>query len=68
MLRYFLPGLTILVPLAAVASADNWYQSSFWLLHEDHHTQRLFEVGRDADLDQTARVVISGAPLRLEGL
>jgi len=46
-----------LLACSAWARAGNWYQESFWLLHEDHHTSDRFEVGRDADLEQTRRLV-----------
>ena len=37
--------------------SGNWYESSLFLLHEDHHTQGQFEVGRDAGLEKTSRLV-----------
>ncbi|NLS95072.1 MAG: hypothetical protein GXX96_23185 [Planctomycetaceae bacterium] len=43
--------------LAATGRAENWYTESFWLLHEDHHTTGVHEVGRDADLEETSRLV-----------
>ena len=46
-----------LIVLATTAQADNWYTESFWLLHEDHHTRGVHEVGRDADLEETRRLV-----------
>jgi hypothetical protein len=35
----------------------NWYETSFYLLHEDHHTSDRYEVGRDASLEETSRLV-----------
>ena len=35
----------------------NWYQRSFFLLHLDHHTTNQMAVGRDADPDETARLI-----------
>lgn len=35
----------------------NWYQASFYLLHEDHHTRGGWEVGRDADPERTAELI-----------
>ena len=40
----------------------SWYEKSFYLLHEDHHTTDRFEVGRDADPDQAARLVALSKP------
>jgi len=40
-----------------LARAENWYEKSFWLLHEDHHTVGTAEVGRDADSGETSRLV-----------
>jgi len=48
----------VIVMLTCLAArAENWYQKSFWLLHEDHHTSGHAEVGRDADQDETSRLV-----------
>jgi hypothetical protein len=52
-----LPPTACLLVLATTAQADNWYTESFWLLHEDHHTRGVHEVGRDADLEETRRLV-----------
>jgi hypothetical protein len=53
-----LPSIAcLLFLLATSAQADNWYTESFWLLHEDHHTSGVHEVGRDADLEETRRLV-----------
>ena len=57
MSRFSLFAPVVILLTAPVALADNWYENSFWLLHEDHHTQGQFEVGRDADLEETARLV-----------
>ncbi len=53
---------SLVVALTAVIAQGsepdtNWYERSFWLLHEDHHTVERHEVGRDADFDETARLV-----------
>lgn len=61
MIRALPIGLAVVV-LAGVARAENWYKKSFYLLHEDHHTSGQKEVGRDADPDQTARLVALAAP------
>ena len=46
------------VPTAgAGADVDNWHANSFYLLHEDHHTSGQQEVGRDADPDETERLI-----------
>jgi glycosyl hydrolase family 42 (putative beta-galactosidase) len=55
-MRFLLTALFFLL-LAAPCLADNWYTDSFWLLHEDHHTSGVHEVGRDADLEETSRLV-----------
>ena len=52
-----LPPTACLLVLATTAQAGNWYTESFWLLHEDHHTSGVHEVGRDADLEETRRLV-----------
>ena len=39
------------------AEQGNWYERSFYLLHEDHHTTDRFAVGREADFAQTSRLV-----------
>ena len=44
------------------AWGGNWYEDSFYLLHEDHHTQEQFEVGRDADPNETAALVALSKP------
>ena len=53
----FLPAILCLFLPPAICEADNWYTESFWLLHEDHHTSGTHEVGRDADLEETSRLV-----------
>ncbi len=50
------------VGLARAAPAGNWYEESFFLLHEDHHTSDRHEVGRDADPNETARLVALSRP------
>jgi len=60
-------GLIVLSVLAATNAVagprdGNWYEKSFYLLHEDHHTQAQFEVGRDADPKQTAELVALSRP------
>jgi hypothetical protein len=42
---------------SAPAEAEDWYSDCFWLLHEDHHTGGAAAVGRDADLDETTRLL-----------
>ncbi len=44
------------------AADGNWYERSFYLLHEDHHTRGEWEVGRDADPAQTARLINLSTP------
>jgi len=43
--------------LAGCAAGNNWYEESFYLLHEDHHTQGSRPVGRDADPAEARRLV-----------
>ncbi|MGB2823340.1 MAG: hypothetical protein WBF17_20325, partial [Phycisphaerae bacterium] len=50
------------VGLARATPAGNWYEESFFLLHEDHHTRDVHEVGRDADPNETARLVALSRP------
>lgn len=40
----------------------NWYEKSFYLLHEDHHTRGGWEVGRDADPERTAELIALSRP------
>ena len=40
-----------------VAWAGNWYEESLFFLHEDHHIFGDEQVGRDADVAETARLV-----------
>lgn len=47
---------------AQPAQSGKGYQSSFYLLHEDHHTYGDWEVGRDADPAQTARLIALSRP------
>ncbi|MCX7013224.1 MAG: hypothetical protein NTW86_11815 [Candidatus Sumerlaeota bacterium] len=65
-MRAFAPGiLMVLAASAAIdvesatpgAAAMNWYQSSFFLLHLDHHTGPNDAVGRGADPAETARLL-----------
>ena len=56
-----IPGLLVTL-LAGRAMGDNWYERSFYLLHEDHHTGSAHEVGRDADPNETARLVALSRP------
>ena len=48
--------------LGLTAAAGNWYEESFYLLHEDHHTGSRWEVGRDADPAETRRLVALSRP------
>ena len=48
--------------LAGCAAAGNWYEESFYLLHEDHHTSGQVEVGRDTDPAEAARLVALSRP------
>lgn len=41
---------------------SNWYARSFYLLHLDHHTTARMEVGRDADLTETVRLLSLSKP------
>ncbi|MBM4092711.1 MAG: hypothetical protein FJ276_25375 [Planctomycetes bacterium] len=41
---------------------SNWYVHGFYLLHLDHHTNARMEVGRDADLTETARLLSLSKP------
>ncbi len=56
--------LTVLVVTIVGAGGPDatWYEKSFYLLHEDHHTTSAFEVGRDADLDATSRLIALSKP------
>lgn len=60
--RHVLVSLLATSFAAGRVLAANWYEESFYLLHEDHHTVDQFEVGRDANLDQTARLVAFSKP------
>ncbi len=60
-------SLITFIALMAVAAGPasqkgNWYERAFYLLHEDHHTQSRFEVGRDADPETTARLIALSKP------
>jgi hypothetical protein len=59
-------GMILLAQVASVgrtlcaddpSQGANWYQKSFFLLHLDHHTTNQMAVGRDADPDETARLI-----------
>ncbi len=56
-MNQLLAVMVLAVAAGQVESEPNWYQSSFFLLHEDHHTLDRYEVGRDADLEQTRRLL-----------
>ena len=58
-LNVFSPLLMVII--GCTANKGNWYENSFYLLHEDHHTTDQFEVGRDADPEQTARPFLRGS-------
>jgi len=45
-----------------VAAKRNWYQKSFFLLHEDHHSRPEHAVGRGADPVQTAKYLEAFQP------
>ncbi len=47
---------------AAQQQQENWYTRSFYLLHEDHHTQGTKEVGRDALPAETERLINLSRP------
>jgi len=58
-------ALTAVLSSAAAlceAGEGNWYETSFYLLHEDHHTSGAREVGRDADPEETARLIALSKP------
>jgi hypothetical protein len=40
-----------------VGNQPHWYQRSFFLLHLDHHTTDRMVVGREADPEETARLI-----------
>ena len=48
--------------VGTTAQAENWYERAFYLLHEDHHTTGTAEVGRDADPEETARLINLSKP------
>lgn len=68
--RHYAPALLYFHAVLCVAAApcqeppagENWYERSFYLLHEDHHTSDAQEVGRDADLEETARLINLSRP------
>lgn len=59
-------GLIVLAACAVLAgcaaAGNNWYEESFYLLHEDHHTGGRWEVGRDADPAEARRLVALSQP------
>jgi hypothetical protein len=55
-------GVLLSVLAGVGGRGENWYEHSFYLLHEDHHTVDRFEVGRDADPDLTARLIALSRP------
>ena len=60
--RHILLGFLAVILAGCHVSEANWYENSFYLLHEDHHTVDQFEVGRDADPHQTASLVALSKP------
>ncbi|NOX53822.1 MAG: hypothetical protein GXP27_05175, partial [Planctomycetes bacterium] len=58
----FVSALSVFGVGTLAAAQENWYTNSFFLLHEDHHTTDRYEVGRDADPQQTARLVNLAGP------
>jgi hypothetical protein len=46
-----------ILAVAHVARGESWYEKCFFILHEDHHIFPGDVVGRDADADETARLV-----------
>jgi len=62
MRRLLLAAAVVTVVSSGAARADNWYEASFFLLHEDHHTSGQHEVGRDADPRQTAGLLKMAGP------
>ena len=62
-MRLLLPIPVLAVMLAGCATNHgNWYEQSFFLLHEDHHTFEKSGVGRQADPRETARLVALSRP------
>lgn len=56
--RYLLAGVILLhISAAGGLGAQNWYEKSFYLLHEDHHTRDVHAVGRDADPAEVRRLI-----------
>ena len=55
-------NIAVIACCSAAQAEDNWYEQSFYLLHEDHHTSDAHEVGRDADPAETARLVNLSRP------
>lgn len=40
----------------------NWFKKSIFMLHEDHHIKAETEVGKNADLKETARIIALSRP------
>jgi hypothetical protein len=56
------PLVILLLNLVASASGQDkkelsWYEKSFYLLHLDHHTRKDQPVGKDADFNETLRIL-----------
>ena len=62
MSQFLAVGLLAALLAGQTAPGANWYRQSFYLLHEDHHTGSRHEVGRDADPEETARLVKLSRP------
>ena len=48
--------------LLSRSSSPSWYEKSFYLLHEDYHTLETDEVGKEADPEETARLIALSKP------
>jgi hypothetical protein len=48
--------------VVTAAHGENWYTESFYLLHEDHHTQGRDHVGRDLDAGQLPSLLALSRP------
>ena len=57
MRRILLLFLMVSLAPTTFSFGQNWYDQSFFMLHEDHHTWEDDEVGRDADPERIARLV-----------
>lgn len=40
----------------------NWFEKSIYILHEDHHIKVDYEVGKNADPEETARIIALSKP------